>query len=68
MLYFYPVYSHETSWKPLYVDYMQISMQAVVIFSPISGTEQYCILSLHIFSFVTAQISFIIAQIGYHCT
>jgi hypothetical protein len=35
-------------WKPLYVDYMQISIQAVAILSPISGTEQYRILSLHI--------------------
>jgi hypothetical protein len=37
------------SGKPLYVDYiMQISIQAVAILSPISGTEEYRILSLHI--------------------
>jgi hypothetical protein len=40
----------------------------VAILSPISGTEQYRILSLHIIKFITAQITFITTQIGYHCT
>jgi hypothetical protein len=53
--------SFRVFWDTLYVDYMQISIQAVAILSPISSTEQYRILSLHIISFITA-------HIGYHCT
>jgi hypothetical protein len=47
------LYIPSKSWKPLYVDYMQISIEAVAILSPISGTEQYRILSLHIIKFIT---------------
>jgi hypothetical protein len=44
----FTLYIPSKNWKSLHVDYMQISIQAVVILSPISGTEQYRILSLHI--------------------
>ena len=51
------MYIPSKNWKPLYVDYMHISIvykHAVAILSPISGTEQYHILSLHIILFITA--------------
>jgi hypothetical protein len=42
------LYIPSKNWKPLYVDYMQISIQAVAILFAFPGTEQYRMLSLHI--------------------